>query len=86
MESGSAKEESIRAHQAVKKFAMHVNNEIAKFEVCKRWDRVRSQIDRSSKGRFGLNDFFTVRNYFFLHLSTFLLLQKEAFLLVLLGC
>ncbi|MCP9260450.1 hypothetical protein DINM_003801 [Dirofilaria immitis] len=59
MESGSAQEESIRAHQAVKKFAMHVNNEIAKLEVNRRWDRVRSQMDHSSKGRFGPNDFFT---------------------------
>ncbi|VDK89574.1 unnamed protein product, partial [Onchocerca ochengi] len=59
VESGSAKEESMRAHQAVKKFAMHVNNEITKIEVNKRWDRIRSQIDHSSKGRFGPNDFFT---------------------------
>uniref|UniRef100_A0A0R3RK98 DH domain-containing protein n=1 Tax=Elaeophora elaphi TaxID=1147741 RepID=A0A0R3RK98_9BILA len=59
MESGAAREDSIRAHQAVKKFAMHVNNEIAKLEVCRRWDRIRTQIDRSSKGRFGPNDFFT---------------------------
>ncbi|VIO97206.1 Uncharacterized protein BM_BM7244 [Brugia malayi] len=59
MENGTAKEESIRAHQAVKKFAMHVNNEIAKLEVSRRWDRVRSQMDRTSKGRFGPNDFFT---------------------------
>ncbi|VDK83631.1 unnamed protein product [Litomosoides sigmodontis] len=59
VESGAAKEESIHAHQAVKKFAMHVNNEIAKLEVRRRWDRILSQIDRSSKGRFGPNDFFT---------------------------
>ncbi|KAL3998979.1 RhoGEF domain family protein [Acanthocheilonema viteae] len=59
MESGAAKEESVRAHQAVKKFAMHVNNEIAKLEVCRRWDRICSQMDHSSKGRFGPNDFFT---------------------------
>ncbi|OZC06822.1 hypothetical protein X798_06187 [Onchocerca flexuosa] len=59
MESGSAKEECMRAHQAVKKFAMHVNNEIKKLEVSRRWDRIRSQIDHSSKGRFGPNDFFT---------------------------
>lgn len=61
MESGAAKEESVRAHQAVKKFAMHVNDEIAKLEVSRRWDRIRSQMDHSSKGRFGPNDFFTVR-------------------------
>ncbi|VDM94795.1 unnamed protein product [Thelazia callipaeda] len=59
MESDSAKDECLRAHQAVKKFAMHVNDEITKLEVNKRWDVVRSQIDHSSKGRFGPNDFFT---------------------------
>ncbi|CAG9530540.1 unnamed protein product [Cercopithifilaria johnstoni] len=59
MESGAAKEESMRAYQAVKEFAMHVNNEIAKLEVYRRWDRIRLQMDHSSKGRFGPNDFFT---------------------------
>lgn len=53
-------EESIRANIAVKKFAMLVNNEIAKLEINKRWERIRSRIDKNSVGRLSQNDLFTV--------------------------
>lgn len=77
MESGAAKEGSLRAYAAVKKFAMNVNNEIAKIEMNRRWDAINSRIDRSSKGRFGPNDVFSVCSIFEFGIAIVYLFKKQ---------
>ncbi|MFH4984358.1 hypothetical protein AB6A40_011067 [Gnathostoma spinigerum] len=59
VESKDYREETQRAHKAVKSFAMHVDTELAKLELNKRWDKIRKQIDRSSIGRLNKDDRFT---------------------------
>uniref|UniRef100_A0A914R7X2 Uncharacterized protein n=1 Tax=Parascaris equorum TaxID=6256 RepID=A0A914R7X2_PAREQ len=59
IESATFKEETARAHAAVKAFAVRVDSELAKMEINRRWDRIRSRMDRSSVGRINQNDLFT---------------------------
>uniref|UniRef100_A0A0N5AN30 DH domain-containing protein n=1 Tax=Syphacia muris TaxID=451379 RepID=A0A0N5AN30_9BILA len=59
VEPESGKEICEKAVQAVKKFAEHVDSELNKIEMIRRWDRIRSQIARSTLSRHNQNVSFT---------------------------
>lgn len=58
-ESGALKTATQRAHSAVKSFALRVDRELWKYELNRRWEGIRKNLDRNSVGQL-LGSKFTV--------------------------